>query len=68
MGMTIGNNVQKFLDAKGWTPYRLGKVSGVSMTVIYGLKGKKQGPNAETLVKLATALDVTVDDLVKDHS
>ncbi|WP_128102816.1 helix-turn-helix domain-containing protein [Paenibacillus sp. DCT19] len=67
MGMTIGNNVQKFLDAKGWTPYRLGKESGVSMTVIYGLKEKKQGPNAETLVKLATALNVSVDDLVKEQ-
>ncbi|MHA6530235.1 helix-turn-helix domain-containing protein [Paenibacillus sp. BAC0078] len=65
MGMTIGNNVQKFLDERGWTPYRLGKESGVSMTVIYGLKEKKQGPNAETLVKLANALNVTVDELVR---
>lgn len=65
MGMTIDSNVQKFLDEKGWTPYRLGKVSGVSMTVIYSLKDKKQGPNAETLVKLANALGCTVDDLVK---
>ncbi|AWV35196.1 MULTISPECIES: helix-turn-helix domain-containing protein [Paenibacillus] len=67
MGMTIGNNVQKLLNKRGWTPYRLGKESGVSMTVIYGLKEKKQGPNAETLVKLATALGVTVDELVKDN-
>lgn len=66
MGMTIGKNVQKILDAKGWTPYRLGKESGVSMTVIYSLREKKQGPNAETLVKLATALNVTIDELVKE--
>jgi transcriptional regulator with XRE-family HTH domain len=67
MGMTIGVNVQKFLDERGWTSYRLGKESGVSMTVIYGLKEKKQGPSAETLVKLATALNVTVDELLRNN-
>lgn len=67
MGIKIGNNVQRFLDERGWTPYRLGKESGVSMTVIYGLKEKKQGPSAETLIKLANALEVTVDELLRDN-
>ena len=67
MGMTISNNVQKLLDEKRWTPYKLGKESGVSTTIIYGLKDKKKGPNADTLVKLATALGVTVDDLLKEQ-
>ncbi|EJW20050.1 helix-turn-helix domain-containing protein [Paenibacillus alvei] len=65
MGMTIAENVHKLLEEKRWTVYRLGKESGVSLTVLYGLGAKKQGPNAETLVKLANALDVTVDELVR---
>lgn len=66
MGMTIDQNVKRLLDEKGWTPYRLGKESGVSMTAIYSLKAKKQGPNAETLVKLSLALGVSLDELVKE--
>ncbi|KQY87051.1 DNA-binding protein [Paenibacillus sp. Root52] len=68
MGMTIDQNVKRLLDAKGWTPYRLGKESGVSMTAIYSLKSKKQGPNAETLVKLSSALGVSLDELVKESN
>lgn len=68
MGMTIAENVHKLLDEKGWTIYRLGKESGVSFTVLYSLGEKKQGPNAETLVKLANALDCTVDELLKNQS
>lgn len=66
MGNVINNNVSRLLGIKGWTPYRLGKESGVSMTAIYSLKSKKQGPNAETLLKLSNALGVTVDELIKE--
>lgn len=52
MGMTIGNNVQKLLNKRGWTPYRLGKESGVSMTVIYGLKEKNRGQMLKHLLNL----------------
>lgn len=65
MGLAIKNNVDKLLEEKGWTSYRLSKESGVSMTVIYSLDKKKSGPTADTLVKIADALDVTVDQLVR---
>ncbi|MGE7718067.1 helix-turn-helix domain-containing protein [Priestia megaterium] len=65
MGMKIEDNIQKLLDKKEWTLYRLGKESGVSLTVLYGLGDKKQGPQIETLIKLADALGVTVDELVR---
>lgn len=65
MGLKIEDNIQKLLDKKEWTLYRLGKESGVSLTVLYGLGDKKQGPQIETLIKLADALDVTVDELVR---
>lgn len=65
MGAAIRGNVERLLDQKGWTKYRLSKESGVSMTVVYSLDKKDSGPNADTLVKLADALGVTVDELVR---
>lgn len=66
MGVTIEENVQRLINEKGWTIYRLGKESGVSLTVLYGLGSKKQGPSAQTLIKLSDALGVTLDELVRE--
>lgn len=66
MGLTIEKNIHRLIDEKGWTIYRLGKESKVSLTILYGIGTKKQGPNAETLIKLADALNVTVDELIRD--
>ena len=65
MGTAIEKNVQRLIDERGWTIYRLSKVSNVSLTALYSLGSKKQGPSAETLVKLADALGVKVDELVR---
>ncbi len=65
MGTAIKANIKKILDAKGWTRYRLSKESGVSMTVIYSLDKKESGPTADTLIKLADALGVTIDEIVR---
>jgi transcriptional regulator with XRE-family HTH domain len=65
MGQTIVRNVERLIAERGWTIYRLSKVSNVSLTALYSLGSKKQGPNAETLVKLAEALEVTIDELVR---
>lgn len=68
MGLKIEANIQRLINEKGWTIYRLGKESGVTLSALYGMGGKPQGPNAETLVKLADALGVTVDELVRGES
>ncbi|MEF3312357.1 helix-turn-helix transcriptional regulator [Paenibacillus sp. GYB004] len=65
MGASIQKNVQRLIEQKGWTIYRLSKRSGVSLTVLYSLGDKKQGPNAETLLKLSEALEVPIDEIVK---
>lgn len=65
MRLAIKANVQRLIDAKGWTIYRLSKESGVPLTTLYSLDNKKHGPTADTLVKLADALGVTVDELVR---
>ncbi|AIQ70401.1 helix-turn-helix domain-containing protein [Paenibacillus graminis] len=68
MGKAIENNMQRLIDAKGWTIYRLSKESGVTVSALYNIGKKKHGPYAETLVKLSNALGCTVDDLVKNKS
>ncbi|MBY0054100.1 helix-turn-helix transcriptional regulator [Brevibacillus agri] len=65
MGEAIKAKVQKLIEEKGWTLYRLSKESGISLTALYSLDKKELGPTADTLVKLADALGVTVDELVR---
>lgn len=65
MGIAIKDNVNKLLKTKGWTIYRLSKNSGVSLTVLYSLEKKQMGPTADTLIRIADALEVTVDELVR---
>ncbi|MGO4951974.1 helix-turn-helix domain-containing protein [Paenibacillus sp. DRB1-1] len=67
MGQAIEENVQRLIEAKGWTIYRLSKESGVAVSALYNIGRKKQGPYAETLVKLADALGCTVDELVRNN-
>ncbi|WP_127539358.1 helix-turn-helix domain-containing protein [Paenibacillus illinoisensis] len=64
MGLDIEANMKRLIDKKDWTIYRLSKESGVSLTVLYNMGSKKQGPHAETLVKLSSALGVSLDELV----
>lgn len=68
MGLYIKQNVQRLINSKGWTIYRLSKNSGVSLTALYSLGEKRSGPTAETLVKIADALNVTVDELVREKA
>ncbi|MEK5235427.1 helix-turn-helix transcriptional regulator [Paenibacillus sp. FSL L8-0470] len=66
MGLAIENNVDRLITEKGWTIYRLSKESGVAVSALYNIGKKRQGPYAETLVKLADALGVSLDELVRE--
>ena len=65
MTLNIKKNVQRLLNSKGWSIYHLSKRSGVSLTALYSLDKKKSGPTTETLVKIADALEVSIDELVR---
>lgn len=65
MGLAVKANIQKLLDAKGWTVYRLSKESGVPLTTLYNLDQRENGPGVKTLIKIADALGCTVDELVR---
>lgn len=61
--MTTADMVQRKLDERDWTAYRLAQVAGLPVqTVANVLQGK--GVYTSTLAKIAAALEVSIADLV----
>lgn len=65
--MTIRWNLAKLLAAKGMTPYRLAKLTGLSGPSCYDLANAKLPPviKTATLDKLCVALDCQPGDLLE---
>lgn len=61
----LKNRLDKLLEGKGWTRYRLSKESGVSKSAIYNLFKKEVDVSADSLIKIADALGVTIDELIR---
>jgi plasmid maintenance system antidote protein VapI len=62
--------VNKLLEQKNMTKYRLAKTSGVPHTTVIDIcagRTRIEKCSAETLYKLAKALDVTMEDLLADN-
>ena len=62
----IGKNLKKLRKQKGLSQDRLSKLADVSYNTVIKLEsGGITNPTIETLQKLAKALDVSVDELIK---
>jgi len=62
----IGKNIKRLRQAKDLSQDRLSKAAGVSYNSIIKLEtGGIINPTIETLQKIAGALNVSVDDLLK---
>lgn len=62
----IGKNLKKVRQEKGISQDRLSKLADLSLnTVVTVESGLNPNPTIETLTKIAQALDVKVDDLIK---
>lgn len=60
-------NLEKALENKNWSRYRLSKESGVSQTTLRDIFGaKKVTPSTTTLSKIAKALEVPVSYFFDD--
>ena len=58
------NRIDELCKSKGLSIYKVCKLAGISFSVIYDLKsGKKVDLNRKTAEKLATALEISVDEL-----
>ncbi|EJN6816656.1 helix-turn-helix transcriptional regulator [Listeria monocytogenes] len=63
--MTAGENMKLIRVKKSMTQAKLADVSGVPQTTISGIEGGKT-PTLIIAKKLADALEVTTDDLLKE--
>ena len=65
-GLKIAKNLKKIRQDKGISQDRLSKLADLSLnTVVTVESGANPNPTIETLTKIAKALEVGVDDLIK---
>lgn len=63
---TIGKNLKKLREQKGISQDRLSKLADISSNTVAKLElDENPNPTIETLQKIAKALNVKVDDLIK---
>lgn len=63
---TIANNIKKYRQKLGISQDRLSKMADVTYNTIIKIEsGGSQNPTIDTLSKIAKALSVGVDDLIK---
>lgn len=63
---TIANNIKKYRTKLGVSQDRLSKMADINYNTIIKIEsGGNQNPTIDTLSKIAKALDVGVDDLIK---
>ncbi|MDL2268245.1 hypothetical protein LJC46_09750, partial [Desulfovibrio sp. OttesenSCG-928-G15] len=54
VAMNIKSDIDRFLEASGWSPYRLAKESGVNLNIIRRVQlGQRDGVHSSTLARLA---------------
>lgn len=62
----IAENIKKYRGKLGISQDRLSKIADVTLHTITKIEsGANKNPTIETLVKVAKALNVAVDDLIK---
>lgn len=62
----LSKNLKRIREEKGFSKLRLGKETGIARTTIrYIEDGRDSNVKFSTIKKLATALDVKVEELIK---
>lgn len=63
---TIGKNIKRLRQAKGISQDKLSKLADVSLQTIVKMElDDKPNPTIETVQKIAKALDISIDNLMK---
>ena len=64
---SISKTVKRFREKMGLSQEKLARLADVSNNTIINIEaGKQDNPTIETLKKIAKALEVGVDDLIRD--
>lgn len=62
----IAGNFKRLRDKKGYSLEKVARLADLSLNTIVKIEnGVNQNPTIETLIKVAKALEVEVDDLLK---
>lgn len=62
----LGQNVKRYRVKKGYSADHLGEITGVSKSHIVNIESANSHASTEVLVRIANALDVSVDTLLCD--
>lgn len=63
----IGANVRKFRKKKGISQEKLARRADISLNTLTKIEsGFAKKPTIQTVIKLAKALEISIDELVKD--
>ena len=63
---TIGKNIKKLRQEKGISQDKLSKLADISLNPVVKIEiDQSPNPTLETIQKLAKALDVSLDDLIR---
>jgi len=66
MSNNISGNLKKLRGKKGYSLEKIARLADLSLNTIVKVEnGVNQNPTIETLTKIAKALEVGVDDLIK---
>ncbi|MBU0722229.1 helix-turn-helix domain-containing protein [Patescibacteria group bacterium] len=66
MSNNISDNLRKLRGKKGYSLEKIARLADLSLNTIVKVEnGVNQNPTIETLTKIAKALEVGVDDLIK---
>jgi len=66
MSNNISSNLKKIRSKKGYSLEKIARLADLSLNTIVKVEnGVNQNPTIETLTKIAKALEVGVDDLIK---
>lgn len=64
--LSISKTLRKLREAKGLSQEKLARLADVANNTIVKIEaGKNQNPTLDTLKKIAKALEVSVDELIK---
>jgi transcriptional regulator with XRE-family HTH domain len=62
----IADNLKRLRDKKGYSLEKVARLSDLSLNTIVKIEnGVNQNPTIETLLKIAKALEIEIDDLIK---
>ncbi|MEI7719662.1 MAG: helix-turn-helix transcriptional regulator [bacterium] len=62
----LSNNIKRLREAKGLSQEKLARLADVANNTLIKMEsGENKNPTLETLKKVAKALEISVDDLIK---